>query len=257
MLKEMEGRSTRFPSGTDVDTAKIADALEEMIPRFDLTFSLDLLLESVETAQKEKVSARELETTPPDIIVLSHPAVLVRIDGDPIFNNIDGTSLKRVINTPYFLVQENAGKNFYLDGGDIRFQATNIKGPWKQTDTPPHSVVDLYEQTKSDDESDADSTTNDLVSKTGKVPEIVISTEPAELIATDGKIQFTPIEGTDLLYASNTPSRVFLEINTQEYFILISGRWFYCSNIDRPVDVHCLRKTSGRFQKYSTRIGTR
>jgi hypothetical protein len=234
MLKEMEVRRIRFPSGTDVDTAKIADALEEMIPRFDLTFSLDLLLESVETAQKEKESVHELETTPPKIIVLNHPAVLVRIDGDPIFNNIDRTSLKRVINTPYFLVQENTSKKFYLHGGDIWFRATNIQGPWKQTNTPPQSVIDLYEQTKSDDESDEDSTTNDLVSRTGKIPEIVVSTEPAELIATDGKIQFAPIEGTGLLYASNTPSRVFLEINTQEYFILISGRWFTATKLSGP-----------------------
>jgi hypothetical protein len=233
-LEEMEVRRARFPSGTDVDTAKIADALEEMIPRFDLTFSLDLLLESVETAQKEKEAAHELETTPPKIIVLNHPAVLVRIDGDPIFSDKDGTSLKRVINTPYFLVQENTEKKFYLHGGDIWFSASNIKGIWNQTNTPPPSVADLYEQTKSEDESDEDSTTNDLVSKTGKVPEIVVSTEPAELIATDGAIQFAPIEGTGLLYASNTPSRVFLEINTQEYFILISGRWFTAIKLTGP-----------------------
>ncbi len=53
-LEQMEVRMIRFPEGTDADTAKIADALEEVIPRSDLTFSLDLLLESLETAQKEK-----------------------------------------------------------------------------------------------------------------------------------------------------------------------------------------------------------
>ena len=68
-LEELEVRKIRFPAGTDADTAKIADALEEVIPRFDLTFSLDLLLESIETAQKERDNARGLEVTPPKIII--------------------------------------------------------------------------------------------------------------------------------------------------------------------------------------------
>ncbi len=225
-LEEMEVRRVRFPSGTDADTAKIAAALEEMIPRFDLTFSLDLLLESVETAQKEKDTSHELESNPPKIIVMDHPAVLVQIDGDPILSENNGTSLKRVINTPYFLVQDIAGNKFYLHGGDFWFSAKMIEGPWHRTDTPPQSVVDLFEQTKSYEGSIEDSTTNDIVSKTGKVPDIVVSTVPTELIATDGPIQFVPIQGTGLLYASNTPSRLFLEIDTQQYFILIAGRWY-------------------------------
>jgi len=233
-LEEMEVRMIRFPEGTDADTAKIAEALEEVIPRSDLTFSLDLLLESIETAQKERENARELEVAPPKIIVMNHPAVLVRIDGDPILTNVEGTSLKRVVNTPYFLVQDLSGGNFFLRGGDIWYSAKNIKGPWRQIAVPPNSIVDLSDQLKSDDESYEDSTANDIVSKTGKVPEIVISTEPTELIATDGPIQLVPIEGTGLLYASNTPSRLFLEIKTQRRFILISGRWYTALSITGP-----------------------
>jgi len=92
----------------------------------------------------------------------------------------------------------------------------------------------IFRPIESDDESYEDSTANDIVSKTGKVPEIVISTEPTELIATDGPIQLVPIEGTGLLYASNTPSRLFLEIKTQRRFILISGRWYTALSITGP-----------------------
>jgi hypothetical protein len=233
-LEGMEVRRIRFPSGTDADTAAIAEALEEVIPRSDLTFSLDLLLESIETAQKERDNARELEVTPPKIIVMNHPAVLVRIDGDPILTDVEGTSLKRVVNTPYFLVQDISAGNFFLRGGDIWFSAKQIKGPWRQIAAPPNSVLDLSNQMKSDDESYEDSTANDIVSKTGKVPEIVVSTEPTELITTDGPMQLVPIEGTGLLYASNTPSRLFLEIKTQKRFILISGRWYTAKSITGP-----------------------
>jgi hypothetical protein len=233
-LEGMEVRMIRFPEGTDADTAKIAEALEEVIPRSDLTFSLDLLLESIETAQKERDNAHELEVTPPKIIVMNHPAVLVRIDGDPILTNVEGTSMKRVVNTPYFLVQDLSEGSFFLRGGDIWYSAKQIKGPWGQITTPPNSVIELSDQMKSDDESYEDSTANDIVLKTGKVPEIVVSTEPTELIATDGPMQLVPVEGTGLLYASNTPSRLFLEIKTQQRFILISGRWYTAKSITGP-----------------------
>ena len=44
-------------------------------------------------------------------------------------------------------------------------------------------------------------------------------------------MQLVPIQGTGLLYASNTPSRLFLEIKTQKRFILVSGRWYTAKSI--------------------------
>ena len=49
---------------------------------------------------------------------------------------------------------------------------------------------------------------------------------PAELLATDGEPQYTPIKDTNLLYVSNTENNIFMDTATQEYYALISGRWF-------------------------------
>jgi hypothetical protein len=234
MLEEMEVRRIKFPSGTDADTAEIAAALEEMIPRFDLTFSLDLLLVSVETAQKERESARELEMKPPKIVVMDRPAVLVRIDGDPILIKVAGTSLKRIINTPYFLIQNTVSQRYYLHGGDFWFSSNSIKGRWYKVSNPPRSVTDLYEKMKFDEEIDEDMVDDALFFKTKRVPEIFVSTEPTELISTEGPIRLTPIQGTGLFYASNTPNRLFFENSTQHYFFLASGRWYRANKIDGP-----------------------
>jgi hypothetical protein len=233
-LEDVSVRRIRFPSGADQDTAKIADVLEEEIPRWDLTFSLDELLESLETAQKEKENARELDVTPPKIIFRDHPAVLVLIDGDPVITNVKGTSLKRVINTPYFLAQVPTTGVFYLKGGTIWYSAVNIMGPWRHIGTVPSRVVKLAQQLNSDNEAVGDTGTADISSRTNRIPEIVVSKEPAELIATDGAIAFTPINGTGLLYVSNTPGRLFLEIATQHYFILASGRWYTATALAGP-----------------------
>ena len=58
------------------------------------------------------------------------------------------------------------------------------------------------------------------------MPEVIVSTVPAELLATDGEPQYTPIKGTNLLYVSNTANKIFMDTATQEYYALISGRWF-------------------------------
>ena len=63
-VEEMDVRRIKFPGGTDLDTARIADALEEAIPRMDLTFSLDFLLESISTAARNAKMPMAL-TQPP------------------------------------------------------------------------------------------------------------------------------------------------------------------------------------------------
>ena len=67
-----------------------------------------------------------------------------------------------------------------------------------------------------------------------EIPKIIVATEPTELVTTDGDITFAPISNTDLLYVENTDSELFLDIDTQKYFILISGRWYLSSDLNGP-----------------------
>ncbi len=253
-LEDVKVKQIKFPNGTDEETTKISGTLEQQVPLLDLTFSLDLLLESLDMTQKERESARELEVTPPRIIVMNHPAVLVLIDGDPVLTDVEGTSLKRVTNTPYFLVQVPSSGRFYLRGGALWYTAWDIKGPWSKIVNVPQVVVDLSERSMSDNQSDEQLKANDVRLKTHKIPEIVVSTEPAELIATDGPIQFSPIQGTGLLYASNTPSRVFMEIATQQYYILVSGRSVHSAGADWYLDECRIKEVADRFRQHPSRI---
>ena len=84
-LENVKVKDIKFPKGTGAQKAKIAASLEQELPHLDLTFSLDELLASLETAQKEEENAEELDVNPPKFIVMDRPAVLVRIDGDPVF----------------------------------------------------------------------------------------------------------------------------------------------------------------------------
>jgi hypothetical protein len=60
----------------------------------------------------------------------------------------------------------------------------------------------------------------------GPVPMIYVSTRPTEVIETQGKPNFVPIAGTQLLYVSNTTGNVFKHLSDQKLYVLLSGRWF-------------------------------
>jgi len=49
--------------------------------------------------------------------------------------------------------------------------------------------------------------------------------KPTELVVSKGKAEFAPLTD-DLLSMSNTDSNVFMDVKSQKYFLIISGRWY-------------------------------
>lgn len=60
------------------------------------------------------------------------------------------------------------------------------------------------------------------------------STVPAEVILFDGQPTYTAIPGTQLVYANNTDSPVFVYRATQTYYYLAAGRWFSAPSLTGP-----------------------
>ena len=89
------------------------------------------------------------------------------------------------------------------------------------------------------------------VEKTGgEMPEVIVSTVPAELLVTDGDPQYTPINGTNLLFVTNTESNIFMDTGSQEYYTLLSGRWFKSKSLkDGPWSYVAPDKLPGDFAK--------
>jgi hypothetical protein len=66
------------------------------------------------------------------------------------------------------------------------------------------------------------------------VPQIFFSTTPAELILLKGAPIYTRITGTHLLYVTNTDNDLFLNDVEQQYYVLLSGRWFRSAGTGGP-----------------------
>ena len=195
---------------------------------YPLTVSLDRLLTSLESAERGKVEAKNLQATPPEILFVSYPALLVILEGKPILRTVEDSSLMRVVNTPFVLVLDPNTKSYYLRGEDIWFQASDLEGSWNVATQLPASVSKLASR----DQANADTPSN--TPSEAETPRVMIATKPTELIVSKGEPAYSPIEGNELLYMSNTTSDVFLEIATQQYHVLLSGRWFRSTSLKGP-----------------------
>jgi hypothetical protein len=67
-----------------------------------------------------------------------------------------------------------------------------------------------------------------------QIPQVISTTEPAELIAFDGEPAWAPLAGEDLLVAVNTSSTVLRMEPSHNVYVLLSGRWFESASFDGP-----------------------
>ncbi|MGA7579580.1 MAG: hypothetical protein ACLQUW_09420 [Desulfobaccales bacterium] len=228
-ITEVKVTDARFPQAKPEQVEKLKTFLNDQMQNWNIPIGLDRLLAALEVVQKEQAGDRGLNNEPPQIIFVSHPAVLVPLDGDPKLLPLPKSSLMRVANTPFIMLYDPKAKIYYLKGGETWLAAADLKGPFKGVDRPPESITAW--EAEAAKASQGQEGPQKVEAKAGKMPEVIVSTVPAELLATDGEPQYTPIKDTNLLYVSNTESSIFLDTATQDYFAIISGRWFQTKSL--------------------------
>ncbi len=220
--------NVRFPDATTEQEDEFKRLVETEVPKWQLSISLDRLLASLELADKERIAADKLNMDPPAITFVTYPAVLISIDGAPDLRAIGDSTMMRVVNTPFTILQDPGSKTYYLyDGVDWR-NATNIKGPWQKDDSPPKTIMELTPK------PDPEAPPEENEEEDSEPPVLIVATEPAELIVSKGDPEYSPIDGTGILYMSNTESDVFKEIASQQNYVLLSGRWFRSGSMNGP-----------------------
>jgi hypothetical protein len=228
---DIKVNNVRFPEATDEDEDRFARFLELEVPKWELSISLDRVLTGLELAETEREASEQLNHDPPIVVFASDPAILVTIDGEPRLQSIEGSDHMRVINTPYTIVFSSDDRAYYLYAGKEQwYRATEIKGAWELTGSVPGSVSALAPpQQELVEEGDAPEET-----EPGPPPRIVVATVPTELIVIQGEPEYTPIEGTGLLYMANTEDDILLEIESQSYYVVLSGRWYSSESLEGP-----------------------
>ncbi|GAA4822825.1 hypothetical protein [Algivirga pacifica] len=214
-------KQAKFPGIKDEAKAnELIQLLEKEIPQWELEIHLDEIVSTLE--DKEKYETDQLNTAPPEVIYRETPSILVTLDGDPIIEKDEDLNLNRVVNTPFFIIQNPDDQYYYIYGGGYWYQGKSVKGKWKAVSKLSPTLQALDKEIKKQEAEQEE----EVPPKADTPPEIIIVTQPTELIQSDGKAQFASVEGSGLLYMSNTNNDIFMDINTQEYFVILSGRWY-------------------------------
>lgn len=219
---------TRFPVGTFDVQPGLSKALAERSHGWNLDLSLDELQTTMKTAEAEADSIQSQNTSPPRIVYRDHPALLVSIDGEPVLREIENSPYEAVINTPYPLITD--GRTYYLNAAkDVWYRAGKVTGPYHFDTNPPADIVAMV----NDDVSDTDDGSTPMKITAANAPEVVVSTEPAELVVTEGPAAFVPLVD-DLLVLQNSDDDVFMHVSAQQYYIVLAGRWYHASTLNGP-----------------------
>jgi hypothetical protein len=224
-----------FPS-TPAKAPLYQDNFQRLISGGPSTMSLDRLqaMLSIENALKMGKTV-PVRNDPPKIIVSPRTAILVSIDGAPVWHQLAGTSLERVVNArPLILLDDKSGK-YYIHLFDGFVEAPALSGPWLPAKQLPDGANRIAQDLAKQKVIDLMTGPADKkLSLTIAVPEVIVATTPTEIIITDGAPDWAPLPGTMLLYVKDTTGNVFKDLNDQNVYVLVTGRWFRAPDFAGP-----------------------
>jgi len=211
VIRDVRIGDVRFADAGEAEQQALASFIESNVANSNLTISVDQLLADLD-AGAAAAGGDELRHEPPEIVLSMVPAMLITIDGDPVFREIEGSLYERVVNSPFLIARGGTDLYLYI-GSNAWYRAADVMGPWTYAPSVPEAVAALVEPAEDGGEE-------------LRNMRLVVATVPTELVVSDGPPSWSPVEGMDLLYMDNTDANVFLELTTQRYYVLLSGRWY-------------------------------
>ena len=210
-------------------------ALEEITaaePASARVISLDRVLANINKSEIVSKNVDGVKADPPAIFYSTTPAILVNIDGDPIWSQIPDNDLKSAVNTNWDLFEDGPSQTYYLRDQDIWLKTNDVKGTWVPAGDLPESFKKLPDD---DNWKDVKASLPGRKVKADKAPRAFVSLTPAELILLQGQPNYHPVQaGTQLLWVANTESDIFRMGKAGPVYFLVSGRWFSAPDFTGP-----------------------
>jgi hypothetical protein len=227
-ITNLEVTGTYFPS---LDKAT-ADKMEQLFKTFvPPTFSASLYHLIASTPKKEQPTGVQLNNEPPKIFVGYQPSILLSVNGEPVLSEVPSTNLKFVVNTEWPLFFDQGNSAYYVAVGQQWLTASSLDGQWAPTKKLP---PDFSKVPQDKQWSALKKFIPPAANAKGVTPNIFYSDKPAEVILFDGQPVYAQIPDTQLEYATNTNSVVFVNKPTRQFYFLTAGRWFSASDLQGP-----------------------
>jgi hypothetical protein len=234
-LEDLKLTEVRFPTLPDNGLALMRQ-LRTSLPAALAQMPLDLLEGALAASGTVKPGTVQVRNTPPRVIVSNTPAILVPIDGKPVARKVPGSRFERVINTQALIARAGSSGLWYLHVFDGWLSASTLDGSWTKA-LPPAGLDALagsLAKAGTVDLLDGGPKAQPRPTLANGVPTIYVSEVPAELIVFKGQPDFVPVTGTALLWARNTTADVIVDTSSNDYFLLMSGRWYRGPGLNGP-----------------------
>jgi len=233
-LEKIRITEMKFPSLEKAQAQEALAEIQKTVPDNAVFMDLDRILAAVDKSQI-RGSSIQVSTNPPPIFYSEKPAILVQFDGPAIMSGIDGTTLKYVLNTNWDVLQDVGGTNlYYLRDGSTWMQTADLKGEWEPVKKLPETFAKLP---ATDNWSKVKDNVPVKKLDKGKMPKVIVTERPAELILLKGKPKYEKIDkkskDATLLWVTNTESDLF-RIKDKDFYFLVAGRWFSAPDPDGP-----------------------
>jgi hypothetical protein len=230
-FRDMNVTGSNFPTLPKEQVRELVTEVTQSIPHADRVIALDRVLASVDKSTIIPKEVKGVLADPPTIYYSDTGAVLVNIDGEPIWSPIKENDLKFAVNTNWDLFEHGPTKVFYLRHEGNWLKAAAVKGPWEPAGKLPPSFAKLPAD---EDWKEVKASLPGKAYPANKVPTVFVSDKPAELILLTGKPTYQAVPNSKLLWVSNTESDVFRLGQTGPVFYLVAGRWFSAPDFTGP-----------------------
>lgn len=233
-LSGIDVKDIRFPTDwTDANTQDLKAAIESAAQNHEIMLSQKKLQDDLKLDQERHQLDQTLTNKPPKLIYRNHSSMLVVMDGDPVWKKNSEYGVNMLANSPNSVVKGDNGR-FYVYGGKYWYSSNELDGPYQYEDQVAESLKKLAAAIDNNTNSQSQFNPDKDDETAVPVSEVIVTHEPTELIQSAGEANFQPIANTNLLYVENSPNDIFMDINNQQYFILLSGRWYAAKKITGP-----------------------
>jgi hypothetical protein len=220
---------THFAGLPNDQLREVTDTITKDVRPSAMMIALDRVLARLDKSQLIPKNVVGVKADPPVIFSSTSTALLVNLDGDPIWSPITGNDLRFAVNTNWDLLEHAPTKMFYLRHDQSWLSAADVKGPWKPAGKLPEAFAKLPADANWKEVKAA------LPGRTlTTAPKVFVSTTPAELILLRGAPNYLAVTGTGLVSVANTDSDVFRLGKDGPVYFLVSGRWFTAPGFDGP-----------------------
>jgi hypothetical protein len=207
VIDEFQAVRANVPSAPDVES-KLLGFLQKKLYDAVRVVSLDRVETALAVSETRQGSGESIavKNEPPRIVLVERPTLLVLVDGSPVWRDVEETGFERLLNTRPLLLRDGSG-TLFLHLFDGWLEADRLDAEWTVAASPPPGLdgaakrateiqpADMLDGGGAD-QQEVDEEGQPIEKPTlekGPVPDILVATEPTELIVTEGAPEWTAI----------------------------------------------------------------